>query len=45
MKHLLETRGCINRTGSQAVPADVVKMLIKDGATMSIAKVQNIPDP
>lgn len=43
IKHLLETRGHIDRTESQTVPADVVKMLIQ-GATTFVAKAQNIPD-
>lgn len=43
MKHLLETRGYIDRTGIHAVPAEVVKMTFQ-GTTSFIAKVQNTPD-
>ena len=43
MKHLVETRSCIDCSQHQAVPADVVKMIIQ-GTTTFIAKAQNIPD-
>jgi hypothetical protein len=43
MKCLQETRGHIDRTESQTVPADIVKMLIQ-GATTFVAKAQNIHD-
>ncbi|CAK1362096.1 unnamed protein product [Cercospora beticola] len=43
MKYLLETRSCIDRTGSRTVPTEVAKMIIQ-GATTFVAKAQNIPD-